>query len=31
VWSFFPGKPPLDALGRVTDLGHSLYRVDASG
>jgi hypothetical protein len=29
VWSFFPGKPPLDALGRVSDLGHSLYRVDA--
>lgn len=30
VWSFLP-KPPLDALGDVTDLGHSLYRVERRG
>jgi hypothetical protein len=31
VWSFIPRRPPIDALGRVTDLGHSLYRVDGNG
>jgi hypothetical protein len=30
VWSFFP-EPPLDQVGRVTDLGHSLYHVEKSG
>ncbi|MFN0242290.1 MAG: hypothetical protein ACKVWV_05300 [Planctomycetota bacterium] len=29
VWSYWPKAPPLDAFGRVTELGRSLYRVDA--
>lgn len=29
VWSYWPKAPALDAFGRVTDLGRSLYRVDA--
>jgi hypothetical protein len=31
VWSFFPGPPPIDQLGHVTDLGRSLYRVEKNG
>lgn len=29
VWSYWPTAPALDAFGRVTELGRSLYRVDA--